>query len=111
MARWAAHAFYAVLIEAGVRIYKHLPRMLHAKTVSIDGGWAVLGTANFDYRSFFLNYELVFTTREPGFCMRLERSFQADLGESVEVTAERWAGRRWPRRVLEVIAWTLRRWL
>ena len=109
--RWAAHAFYAALIEAGVRVYEYLPRMLHAKTVSIDGEWAVLGTANFDYRSFFLNYELVFMTREPGFCVRIERSFQADLGESLEVTAQRWTGRRWPGRVLEGIGWTLRRWL
>ncbi len=109
--RWAAHAFYAALIEAGVRIYEYLPRMLHAKTVSIDGEWAVIGTANFDYRSFFLNYELVFTTREPGFCLRIEQSFQADLVESLEVTAERWAGRRWPGRVLESIGWTLRRWM
>ena len=109
--RWAAHAFYAALIQAGVRIYEYLPRMLHAKTVSIDGKWAALGTANFDYRSFFLNYELVFTTRQPAFCMRLEQSFQADLRESLEVSAQRWAGRRWPGRVLEGIGWTLRRWL
>lgn len=109
--RWAAHAFYAALIGAGVRIYEYLPRMLHAKTVSIDGEWAVLGTSNFDYRSFFLNYELVFATREAGFCTRLERSFQGDLAESLEVSAERWAERPWPRRVLEAIGWILRRWL
>lgn len=35
----------------------------------------------------------------------------ANASESLEITAERWAGRRWPGRVLEVIGWTLRRWL
>ncbi len=111
VARWAAQAHYAGLLRAGVRIHEYLPRMLHVKTVVIDGGRGVLGTSNFDYRSFFLNYELVFTTRESDFCSRLERSFTADLGESQEITMERWSARRWHRRLLEGLGWTLRRWL
>jgi cardiolipin synthase A/B len=111
LARWAANAFYATLIAAGVRVYEYLPRMLHAKTTVVDGNWAVLGTANFDYRSFFLNYELVLAVREPRFCARLEREFHADLGESMSVSAGRWAGRRWWRRMQEFLGWTLRRWL
>ena len=111
IARWAAHAIYGALIAADVRVYEYLPRMLHAKTVSIDGNWAAIGTSNFDYRSFFLNYELVLATQEPQFCMLLEQAFCDDLAESVAVTAEKWAARRWPRRLLEAIGWALRRWL
>lgn len=111
LTRWAAHAFYAALIAAGVRVYEYLPRMLHAKTIAIDGHWAVLGTANFDYRSFFLNYELVLAVSEPNFCARLERQFHADLRESSSVASGRWAERRWWRRLLEVVGWTARRWL
>jgi cardiolipin synthase A/B len=109
--RWAARAFYAALMAAGVRVYEYLPRMLHAKTVLIDGQWAALGTANFDYRSFFVNYELVLSVYEPGFCALLERQFHADLTESSLVSAGRWAGRRWWQRLLEGIGWTMRRWL
>ena len=111
LANWAAHAFYAALIAAGVRVYEYLPRMLHAKTIAIDGNWAVLGTANFDYRSFFLNYELVLAVREPDFCAQLERQFHADLGESSSVASGHWVKRRWWRRLLEVVGWTMRRWL
>lgn len=109
--RWAAHAFYAVLIDAGVSIFEYLPRMLHAKTMTIDGSWAVLGTSNFDYRSFFLNYELVFTTSERRFSALLDQRFEVDLHESTPVTAKDWSARGWQKRVLEIIGWSVRRWL
>jgi len=53
LTRWAAQAFYAAMIASGVRVHEYRPRMLHAKTLVIDGCWAALGTANFDYRSLF----------------------------------------------------------
>ena len=109
--RWAARAFYAALIAAGVRVYEYLPRMLHAKTVAIDGRWAALGTANFDYRSFFLNYELVVAVGAARVCALLERPFLHDLTQSLPVTAGSWARRRWPERPLEGVGWTMRRWL
>ncbi len=111
LTRWAAHAFYAALIAAGVRVYEYLPRMLHAKTVAIDGRWAALGTANFDYRSFYLNYELVLAAADARVCGLLERQFLDDLTESLPVSAGRWARRRWQQRVLEGVGWAMRRWL
>jgi len=111
LVRWAARAFYAAMIAAGVRIYEYQPRMLHAKTLVIDGKWAALGTANFDYRSFFLNYELVLSVHERDVCALLERQFLDDLSQSLPVTAGRWAQRRWPQRVLEWVGWIARRWL
>lgn len=111
LTRWAAHAFCAALIDAGVSIHEYLPRMLHAKTMTVDGTWAVLGTSNFDYRSFLLNHELVFTTSETRFCELLDQRFDADLRESKPVTAQGWATRSWPQRVLEAVGWSVRRWL
>jgi cardiolipin synthase len=111
LVRWAARAFYAALIAAGVRVYEYQPRMLHAKTIVIDGQWAALGTANFDYRSFFLNYELVLAVDEPSVCTLLERQFLDDLSQSLAVTAGGWARRRWPQRLLECVGWIARRWL
>lgn len=52
-AAWAAQAAYARMLTSGVRIWEYLPQMLHAKTVLVDQDWATVGTANFDYRSFF----------------------------------------------------------
>lgn len=108
---WAARAIYAALIEAGVKVHEYLPRMLHAKTVSIDGNWVALGTANFDYRSFFVNYELVLAVRAPGFCAEVEQQFHADLRTSLPITSGAWARRQWWHRLLEFVGWMVRRWL
>ncbi len=109
--RWAAHAFYDGLISSGVRIYEYQPRMLHAKIVVIDGDWATVGTANLDYRSLFLNYELLLATREPGICAELRQQFLDDLTESLPITPANWAKRNWPGRILEAFGWIMRRWL
>ena len=109
--QWAARAAYAGLMNAGVRIYRYMPRMLHAKTLTVDGRWGSVGTANVDYRSFFLNYELILTASEPAFVAELEAQFLHDLVQSESVQPERWAQRAMLGRVLEFVGWLGRRWL
>ncbi|MEG2813364.1 MAG: phospholipase D-like domain-containing protein, partial [Oscillospiraceae bacterium] len=48
---------YSALIKAGVEIYEYTPGFIHAKTIVIDDIAAVVGTQNFDYRSFYLHFE------------------------------------------------------
>lgn len=109
--QWAAHAFYAHLMSAGVRIYEYQPRMLHAKIVVIDGDLSTVGTANLDYRSLFLNYELLLVIREPIVCAELGQQFLDDLTESLPITPANWAKRNWRGRILEAFGWIMRRWL
>ncbi len=111
LARWAAHAVYAPLLDAGIHIHEYLPRLLHAKTVVVDGRHAMIGTSNIDYRSFFLNYELNLFTRDAELCRQLETQFQEDLQCSEAVTSSRWKRRFWGHRILELIGWLARRWL
>jgi len=111
LARWAAQAAYAGLLDKGVRIYEYLPRMLHAKTIVVGGHYATVGTANMDYRSFFLNYELNLFTRDPELCRKLQTQFYVDLEAAEEVCAKRWKRRFWGVRLLELIGWMARRWL
>lgn len=111
LARWAANAVYARLLDAGVSIFEYLPRMLHSKVVIVDGCWATLGTANLDYRSLFQNYELNLVSRDPDLCHRLQAQFEADLMEASAVCATRWRQRRWLPRLAELLGWSVRRWL
>jgi cardiolipin synthase len=111
LAQWAANAIYAELLQSGVRVFEYLPRMLHAKTVVADGDWALVGTANLDYRSVFLNYELIVASRDPSLCRALGEQFEVDLAAAAEVEPARWHRRRWVLRAAEGLAWTLRRWL
>ena len=111
LARWAARAVYAPLLDAGVKIHEYLPRLLHAKSVVVDGHFSVIGTSNIDYRSFFLNYELNLFTRDAELCRMLETQFTEDLAQSENITPVRWKRRFWGSRLLELIGWLARRWL
>ena len=46
------------LLDAGAEIYDYQPAMIHAKLMTVDGQWSVVGSTNFDHRSFALNDEV-----------------------------------------------------
>lgn len=49
---------YEKLVEAGVKIYEYTPGFIHSKTFVSDDEVAFVGTANLDYRSLYLHFEL-----------------------------------------------------
>ena len=55
---WAARAHIAPLIDAGCRLWRNPPPFNHAKLMTVDGSWCLIGSANWDMRSFRLNFEL-----------------------------------------------------
>jgi len=111
LAGWAANAVYARLLDAGIRIFEYRPRMLHAKVVIVDGSWATVGTANMDYRSLFLNYEIIMVSRDALLNEQLQQQFETDMEEVIEIHARRWQQRPWVYRLAELIGWSVRRWL
>ena len=111
LAQWAAHAAYAQLLASGVRIFEYIPRVLHAKTMLVDGRWAAIGTANMDYRSFFVNDEINFVDNEGSLNRVLDALFLIDLADSAEVLTAPWRLRPWWALVAETIGWVMRRWL
>lgn len=54
----AAQSWYEDLIKCGIEVYTYMPRMLHTKTMIVDDDISFIGSTNFDYRSFYLNFEL-----------------------------------------------------
>lgn len=71
------------LSEAGGKVYYYTDNMLHSKLIIIDQLAAVIGSANFDYRSLFINYEIVnFIYSEP-LIQNLSQWFDTQLDESV----------------------------
>nr|WP_274610730.1 cardiolipin synthase [Rhodovulum imhoffii] len=53
----ASRSYYRRLLEAGCVIHEFTGGLLHAKTLTIDGRVALIGSSNLDLRSFELNYE------------------------------------------------------
>jgi len=54
----AGRYFYQQLLEAGVNIHTYPDGILHAKTITVDDAFGLLGSANLDVRSFYLNFEV-----------------------------------------------------
>lgn len=111
LAHWAGRHLYSTLLQAGVRIYEYQPGLMHAKTIVVDNSWGTVGSSNFDYRSFFLNYELNMITRDSLLCRKLRNQFLEDLSHANEVTDGRWSARGVTSHFCESAGWLLRRWL
>jgi len=109
LVRWAGHALARPLARRGVQFFEYLPRMLHTKLALVDGLWAMVGSANTDYRSFFVNQELNLVSRDMALCRQLENVFLEDLDQS-----RRWDGslRRRGRfgALAESLGHQMRRW-
>ena len=90
-----------------MRVYEYLPRMLHAKTLVVDDGddgFAAVGTANFDNRSFRLNFEVSAVVHGPELAAELADVFAADLADAREVRLDDPARAGYVRRLAESMA-------
>lgn len=82
----ASKTYYRELLQAGVAIHEYQRSMIHTKTVTVDGAYALLGSPNFDTRSFGLNYEEALVVYDKTLTQVLNRSFEDDLGNARQVT-------------------------
>ena len=64
--------------------------MIHVKAMVVDGFWSVLGSTNFDHRSFELNDEVNLAIPDRSVAVRICEDFDRDLQRSHEVTYKEW---------------------
>ena len=107
----AGRSFYTELLAAGVRIFELQASVLHAKTAVIDGYWSTVGSTNLDMRSFLHNSEVNLIALDQPFGSIMESTFQEDLRNSIEVTAEEWEKRPAGDRMREWFARRFEYWL
>jgi cardiolipin synthase len=105
----ASRRLYGSLLRNGVEIYEYQPTMIHVKTLVVDGVFSVVGTTNFDPRSFGLNDEVNLLVQSVDLAKRLELDFQRDLENSILVTLEEWKRRPLWERVIELAGRPLER--
>jgi cardiolipin synthase len=109
LTRLGSRRRYGVLLEAGVAIYEYQPAMMHAKVMVVDGLWSVLGSTNFDNRSFGLNDEVNVAILGRELAARLEADFAADLALSAAIRMEDWRRRPLGERAFALLARVLER--
>jgi cardiolipin synthase len=109
LTRRSSRRLYGRLLNAGAQIYEYQPSMMHNKTLVIDGVWSVVGSTNFDHRSFGLNDEANLAALDRGLAARLEEDFQKDLAVSKRVTYPEWRRRSPFERMHELLGWVFER--
>jgi cardiolipin synthase len=108
---YAARARYPELMREGVRVYEYLPTMMHAKSMTVDGAFAMVGSQNFDNRSLAFNNESSVVSLDPAVTANVDSVFLADLRYSEEITMEKARNKSLKERVLEAGANLLSRML
>ena len=83
---WATYHYVGNLLNAGAKIYIYDNGFLHAKTLCVDGEVASIGSANFDIRSFRLNFETNAFIYDAAEVYKLEAIFESDMTKSHELT-------------------------
>ena len=101
LVHWASRSYYPDLMEAGVRIFAFGPRMVHAKTMSVDHRFCLVGTANLDIRSFQLNYEVGAMVYDADVTAAVDRAFARDVAASRELDLDEFRRRPYLQRVRE----------
>jgi cardiolipin synthase len=109
LTRRSSRRLYGDLLEAGASIYEYQPAMIHAKVLIVDGLWSVVGSTNFDNRSFGLNDEVNLAGYCPELAARLAEDFARDVAASRPVSYGAWRKRPLVERGQELVGWLLER--
>lgn len=78
----AAYSYFDVASLTGAKFYRYQDGFLHEKAMLIDDKVATIGTANFDNRSFRLNFEITAAIADPTFVEEVEKMFEDDFARS-----------------------------
>ena len=81
----AAYTYFEEAQQTGIRFFRYTDGFLHQKVVLIDDDISAVGTANFDNRSFRLNFEIMAVVADPAFAVEVEQMLLADMENSVEM--------------------------
>lgn len=86
---YATRSYFDDLLQAGVRIHEYGPRLMHTKALLCDDDLAIIGSANFDHRSFRLNFEVSVLFRDATVAAELARLIEHDLDQAPCVRDDR----------------------
>ncbi|MFN7982826.1 MAG: phospholipase D-like domain-containing protein [Vicinamibacterales bacterium] len=109
LVRYASRRLYGDLLKAGVRIFEYRPGMIHVKMLIVDDLWSVVGTTNFDNRSFEHNDEVNLVARDAATARRLSEDHERDITNSREITLRMWKRRPLVEKLVGSVVWMLER--
>ncbi|BFI91182.1 cardiolipin synthase [Enterobacterales bacterium endosymbiont of Anomoneura mori] len=90
MLSWANKYFFSKLLNSGVKIYKFKKGLLHTKSILIDEKVSIIGTVNFDIRSFYLNSEILLIIEDKKFSNIINQIHKQYIKKSKILNLKKW---------------------
>lgn len=98
---WATYSYIGEMLKAGATCYTYDNGFLHTKGMCVDGKVCSYGTANFDIRSFKLNFEVNAVIYNERVTKQFEKIFLKDIEKSTKIASHKYANRSLIIRVKE----------
>ncbi len=83
---WATYSYIGDMLQAGAKCYTYDNGFIHTKGICVDGKVCSYGTANFDIRSFQLNFEVNAVIYDEKVTEQFEEIFLKDIEKSTKLT-------------------------
>ncbi|MCC6233403.1 MAG: cardiolipin synthase [Verrucomicrobiales bacterium] len=87
LVQYSGWSYLEELEKTGVRTFRYTKGFMHQKVVVIDDDYSTIGTANFDNRSFRLNFEITMAVADREFTGRVIRMLEDDFAQARAVDA------------------------
>jgi len=94
-------SYYDQLLSMGVRIFEYSAGINHAKIALVDDHWGMIGSANLDYRSMRLNFELNLLFHSAEQAAKLAQILEEDFAQCQEIDPQVFRQRRFRTKFLE----------
>lgn len=94
---------YTELTKQGVKVYEYTPGFVHAKTFVADDKYAIVGTTNMDYRSYYLHYECGIWFYKSALIEDMKKDYIKTLALSQEITYEDCMKTKLPVRMIRAV--------
>lgn len=105
--KWYVHAVsksnYKDLIESGVRIFEYTPGFIHSKNLLADDRVGIVGSANLDFRSYYLNFESGAIMYKTSAIDDLISDFDNTFKESIEISLEDALNVVWYKKFIRLV--------
>lgn len=101
VAQYATDSYIEKLLQSKVRVYRYKKGFIHAKSMVIDDVFTSIGTANLDYRSFSINFEINALLYSQQKAKEMKAIFREDIQACTEVDPGRWAERGMKQKMQE----------
>lgn len=104
LVNWAMRGEIWKVLRHGCRVWLTPPPFDHSKLLTVDGGWVLVGSANWDPRSLRLNFELGVECYDPKLVAELDALIDQRIARARRLDERAWQATPWPIRLRNAAA-------